>query len=485
MSEGSSSLHPTLLDRIAEAPNVSGPSNAVLPITEKPSTRRRKSCKRKRAPNDTANVETPSWHTPWNETLGMTQYESKAQRLHDEIVAFVTYILPTTQERRARELVIARVRELARRRFNNAAIDTFGSVAQNLYLPEGDTDLVITTYHEVDQSAKKRALFQLSALIKNSAVAHDVQVIHRARVPLISFKTVSELGSFKVDISLNATDGVKAIPIIREYLDKMPALRYLILIVKSLLSKDRLNSASDGGLSSYAVTCLVISFLQVNPQNVPTKFIENPMESESLGRLLMDFLDYYGNTFPYSTSYISITEGKLLSKESKGWASTTHPENLCIQCPINPDNDVGRPTSKIGHIRTLFREAHQALQNYPFSDANGNILGAILGVSNETLAHRQHLREIVESGSLERTLMDTVPLQPTIPRNRHSNAGRSRKSQPYILQSSYGLRDPHLNYRADSLPIYGGPSNVGPVRSSNRGGRLRDAPDDPRGRRRR
>ena len=47
------------------------------------------------------------------------------------------------------------------------------------------------------------------------------------------------------------------------------------------------------------------------------------------------------------------------------------------------DNDVGRPTSKVGRIRTLFQEAHAALQAYAFSDAPAayNVLGTVLGVS--------------------------------------------------------------------------------------------------------
>jgi non-canonical poly(A) RNA polymerase PAPD5/7 len=43
----------------------------------------------------------------------------------------------------------------------------------------------------------------------------------------------------------------------------MPALRPLVLVLKSFLKQRKLNSAATSGLSSYAVTCMVISFLQV------------------------------------------------------------------------------------------------------------------------------------------------------------------------------------------------------------------------------
>ena len=57
-------------------------------------------------------------------------------RLHDEIVAFFNYMTPTPDERHARAMVIAQVSEVARRRFPKGTVDTFGSVAQNLYLPD-------------------------------------------------------------------------------------------------------------------------------------------------------------------------------------------------------------------------------------------------------------------------------------------------------------------------------------------------------------
>lgn len=58
-------------------------------------------------------------------------------RLHDEIVAFVEYMEPTDQERRARELVIARVGDIVKRRFPTSAVTVFGSVAHGLVLPDG------------------------------------------------------------------------------------------------------------------------------------------------------------------------------------------------------------------------------------------------------------------------------------------------------------------------------------------------------------
>lgn len=58
-----------------------------------------------------------------------------------------------------------------------------------------DTDLVVTMPESYDDpETKKKTLFQLSALMRNNRVATHVQVIHRARVPVISFQTLPDLG---------------------------------------------------------------------------------------------------------------------------------------------------------------------------------------------------------------------------------------------------------------------------------------------------
>lgn len=68
----------------------------------------------------------------------------------------------------------------------------------------------------------------------------------------------------------------------------------------------------------------------------PAEDIHDPLTSHSLGTLLLDFLKYYATEFPYESSYISVTNSKLLLKEDKGWESTAEPERLSIQCLINP-----------------------------------------------------------------------------------------------------------------------------------------------------
>lgn len=74
---------------------------------------------------------------------------------------------------------------------------------------------------------------------------------------------MSVAGRFSVDISLSQTNGVEAGKMINQFLSEMPALRALVLVIKSFLNQRSMNEVYSGGLGSYSIVCLAVSFLQV------------------------------------------------------------------------------------------------------------------------------------------------------------------------------------------------------------------------------
>jgi non-canonical poly(A) RNA polymerase PAPD5/7 len=144
-----------------------------------------------------------------------------------------------------------------------------------------DIDIVIQTgYASTSTKAlAQNSLMRLATTLRNAGLAERrrVQVI-AARVPIVKFNSVHGMSCrtssdaadgnllearVAIDISLNQTTGVTAIAVIKKYLEHFPALRPLILIVKSYLNQRGMNEVYKGGLGSYSIICLVISFLQV------------------------------------------------------------------------------------------------------------------------------------------------------------------------------------------------------------------------------
>ncbi|TFY82434.1 hypothetical protein EWM64_g1583 [Hericium alpestre] len=323
-------------------------STAPKDAVQDNSSQRKRPRKRKRGNReDDADVPLPlekqPLYTPWLSSLGPTiaDDETKEQRyvnvslvllsyirgadgrlwrmfrLHDEIVGYAGYILPTTQEKRARDRLISRIENVLKRRFPDGIIHVYGSVSTNLCLPNGDIDVVIETRGVTTTEQMKNGLYQVRNMLQRADLAASLFVVSRARVPVINMVSTPETGSFNIDITINGLEGVQAISIIKDYLAQMPALRYLILVLKCLFEQHNLHSAATGGLSSYASTCMVISFLQLNPAKRSKEFLEQPVKSKSLGVLLMDLLKYYGDDFPYIESCISVRDAELKSKEAK------------------------------------------------------------------------------------------------------------------------------------------------------------------------
>ncbi len=155
-----------------------------------------------------------------------------------------------------------------------------------------------------------------------------------------------------MDISLNQVNGVSAGKIINQYLEVLPGSRQLILVVKAFLSQRSMNEVYTGGLGSYAVICLVISFLQVRllleprtmlivSSQVHPKLRRSEMNpEENLGTLLIEFFELYGRNFNYDDVGISIRRGGFYySKASRGWKRAGQTYLLSIEDP----QDRGKP----------------------------------------------------------------------------------------------------------------------------------------------
>ena len=114
-------------------------------------------------------------------------------------------------------------------------------------------------------------------LSKSHVVSKNRLEVIKARVPIVKFASVHGtkfetifITSFDmvsaripVDISINQTTGLNAVALINRYLQHLPALRPLIVIIKMFLSSRGLNEVFKGGLGSYSIICMVISFIQV------------------------------------------------------------------------------------------------------------------------------------------------------------------------------------------------------------------------------
>ncbi|CAE6397569.1 unnamed protein product [Rhizoctonia solani] len=415
---------------------------------------------------------------PWTALVDWEACRNPSEMLHQEIQAYVDYISPTERERRTRAMVVTLISRTIESRWPDAIVQPFGSFETGLYLPLGDIDLVISS-DSIARVTPTSALNWIARSLKDRGLAYNVQIIAKAKVPIVKF--VTTWGGFKVDISLNQVNGVSAGRIINNFLAQLPALRPLVFIFKAFLSQREMNEVYNGGLGSYSVVCMVLSFLQLHPK-IRNAEID---PSKNLGILLLELFQYYGDYFHYERAGISLRGGgQLFNKKARGWGLAQQPRQntsiLSIEDPQDPSNDVSKGSYNMGKIRMTLSGGYSALSTVmferndqliakrqdrytklrkldPIADADAmSILGSILNVSQETINHRRMVVELYDSEDLHRAVGedfvpiadDYLPAQPTSPttssllsrigggnerqsdRNEHRSSKRRRSRSP-------------------------------------------------------
>lgn len=71
--------------------------------------------------------------------------------------------------------------------------------------------------------------------------------------------------SKKVDITIQdgKHNGIKCVDLVKRYLQAYEPLKYLVMAFKQLIFNSQLNDPYQGGLTSYALILMIVSFLQV------------------------------------------------------------------------------------------------------------------------------------------------------------------------------------------------------------------------------
>ncbi|BFZ60273.1 Poly(A) polymerase [Saitoella coloradoensis] len=320
---------------------------------------------------------------PWTINKSYSNEKEVARILHREILDFVDYLGPTPEEHELRHLVVERIRAVVKKTWPQTEVRVFGSYDTRLYLPTSDIDLVVLSTGSVVYE-KKSHLYQLSQALTRAGIAQKMQVIAGASVPIIKF--VDTLTQISVDVSFNKPSGLIGAQVIKGYCQSMPALRPLVLVIKWLLQQRDLNEVYTGGLGSYAIICICVSFLQLHPK-LSTHQIS---AQENLGVLLMEFFELYGSRFNYDTVGISIAgnggKGAYFRKATRGWINHGQTYLLSIEDPSDEGNDIAKASRGIMRVKAAFSGAYSLLQRRMFEvhEVHAEGLGSKRGGARHT-----------------------------------------------------------------------------------------------------
>lgn len=153
-----------------------------------------------------------------------------------------------------------------------------------------------------------------------------------------------------------------------------------------------------GGISSFALTLMCISFLQKHPAYKPNE------EHVNLGELLVDFFKLYGEGFDYEHFGISIKNGgEYLHRNLMPCYGDQ--QLFCVEDPVNHWLNACSVTYRAPDIKQAFLEAHLTLTTSILSSGNNaandcshnSILGHIVHVSQDYIEFRKWVQDTFEN----------------------------------------------------------------------------------------
>ncbi|KAA8526835.1 hypothetical protein F0562_008936 [Nyssa sinensis] len=312
----------------------------------------------------------PAWTLESGWFRANCRFKSPMLQLHKEILDFCDFLSPTSEEQASRNTAVESVFNVIRYIWPNCEVEVFGSFKTGLYLPTSDIDVVIMGS---DIRTPQMGLLALSRALSQRGIAKKIQVIAKARVPIIKF--VEKRSGVAFDISFDVQNGPKAAEFIKDAISKWPPLRPLCLILKVFLQQRELNEVYSGGIGSYALLAMLIAMLRSLHEG------QTSLE-HNLGILLVNFFYIYGRKLNTSDVGVSCNgAGTFFLKSSRGFSIKGRPFLISIEDPQAPENDIGKNSFNYFQVRSAFAMAFSTLTNTKTIlglGPNRSILGTII-----------------------------------------------------------------------------------------------------------
>lgn len=262
--------------------------------------------------------------------------------LHHEILRFTVNMTKKVQEKYNSFLpTFNEIISIIKQIHPDASLVLYGSYGTNLALDTSDIDIVLNLNTLPSRSEIQDFCQHLQEAFQTLNKILNIQAITTARIPVVKLKTEN----YNLDITYEdekmSHQGIYALNLTRNFIYACPLLREITLVVKKLLYTNQLNSSYHGGLNSYGLFLWIVAF-----------FNSLPCREQDLGKLLMMFLDYYGNHFNPINTGISVVNG-----------GSTYPllyccyENAVTIDPLTRANLTGN-LYRIKEIQKLFSDTH-------------------------------------------------------------------------------------------------------------------------------
>ncbi|KAJ1344663.1 hypothetical protein BSLG_000186 [Batrachochytrium salamandrivorans] len=294
------------------------------------------------------------------------------EQLTQDVFGLAMLLAPLPEERALRALLIELVVDICEDLWSSkqVQVSVFGSSAIGVYLHGSDIDIVVSA----PATDPSMVLWKLYAQLKNQnwVAPMSLNMISKARVPVIKLVSIPRLGRIKMDIVANVQTGHASTELMKTWVATYPTLMPLALIIKLMLKQKGFDEVFTGGVGGYALLNMIVAVIIRDQQTFNKEYSGNPDRYaspdsvHSLGRLIWLFFEFYARQLDYGLNAIHITDDPLANvvtvRPDMGYASARYPSfsggnsSLHIIDPTETSNNVTRGSFRFGELRQLFEE---------------------------------------------------------------------------------------------------------------------------------
>jgi DNA polymerase sigma len=148
--------------------------------------------------------------------------------------------------KRAQDRMVRKVNAATRLALQNTRLEVYGSTTTGLALPSSDIDCVLVPIveeespanHELQEVLESLKKIQAQVLAQASDCAYDFHLIDTAKIPILKFTMRASSWETRFDVTCSKSSehsGIRTREMVLSFMGVMPAIRPLVLILKSQL----------------------------------------------------------------------------------------------------------------------------------------------------------------------------------------------------------------------------------------------------------
>ena len=239
---------------------------------------------------------------------------------------------------------------------------------ENIYLeqniePQSDassianTDSTRETFNNFN--IQNDLIYQFSFRIKNQPWIKQIQITENLSIKIIRIITCDAYSELNIDISVDSPkhNGLKCVNLIKSYLKEYTVLKPITIALKAILQSANLHNPNKGGLSSYGLILMVVSYIQSQKENFSLK-----NEQDLCGKIFYGFLKHYGIFFDFNKYLIltyPINETNVQNNDKESFLNLNHfSQEFIILDPLNNKNNVANSSFQYMNLKMAFMIAY-------------------------------------------------------------------------------------------------------------------------------